>query len=396
MKKRLRSVTVLFLVLILALTAACSNQPAATSPSQPAATSSSQPAATGSSQPAATTSITGGHTVGINYFGTVSVLAVLRNNSEVVVKACGDTPQSLDDNFNVDKIITDLQSMIQNGCEGVIIWTPVQSQMLKISQMCQDAKIPFVLNDKVPTDPAIIEALNNNPYFAGAIGPENTAYGKSTAEYCLAQGWKTCIITAPTVGDPTDQPRIDAFTTAYTAGGGKIVTQLNGDSTDAQQRTDDALVTSGEVDVIYGTGPDYSVAAVQSLKKYPDWKTKVVTAGLDETVVGLLADPTSTMKMTLGDYWVCGQFSAMILEHYINGNPLKGPDGKAIFISDVPFFTVPASQVQAFKDTFIKQNCYSDEEIVKLCSANYDDFVKAVHSFSFQDRATARGVTIPQ
>jgi len=338
----------------------------------------------------------GGRTIGLNYFGSGSyVLGVLRNNSEVVIKANGDTPLAMDNQFNLEKIITDLESMIQAGVKGVVVWTPVQSQMLTIAQMCKEAKVPFVLNDKVPSDPEIIAQIMENPYFAGAIGPDSAGYGEAAARFCIEQGYKTALISGPNVGDPTDQPRIDQFTKVFEEAGGKVLAVTYGEEADRMQRTEDLLVTYGEVDVIYGSGGDMGVTAVKALANYPDWKTKVVTAGLDEVVIDLLADPESPLVMTCGDFWVCGQFSAMILENYLNGTPLKDAEGKPIFIDDVAFFTVSADQIQAFKDTFLKQNCYSDEEIKKLSKTTYDEFVKAVRNFSFEERAKARGVTIP-
>ena len=267
--------------------------------------------------------------------------------------------------------------------------------MLTLAEMCKNAKIPFVLNDKVPSDPEIRQQIMDNPYFAGAIGPDSAGYGAAAADFCIAQGYKTALISGPNVGDPTDQPRIDSFTEKFEAAGGKVLAVTYGEEADRLQRTEDLLVTYGEVDVIYGSGGDMGITAVQALKNHPDWNTKVVTAGLDETVINMLADPESPLVMTCGDFWVCGQYAAMILENYLNGKPLKDKDGKAIFIDDVSFFTVADNQIQAFKDTFLKQNCYSDDEIKKLSNTTYDDFVKqCARSHSRKEQSQRRNPSI--
>lgn len=385
--KRLLSIA---LALIMLFSIAGCSQGSTPTPSTNDSSVGSTPA---SSDDSATPVAMGGRTIGLNYFGSGSyVLGVLRNNSEVVIKACGDEPLALDNNFNLEQIITDVESMLQSGVDGIIFWSPIQSQMLKVAEMCKDAKVPFVFNDKVPTDPEILAQIATNPYYAGAIAPDNISYGKAAAEYAIEQGWKTCIISGPEVGDATDQPRIDQFTEMFTAAGGQILTTLYQSSTEAKAKLEDALVTYGEVDFIYGSGSDFGIAAVQALKSHPEWKTKVITGGLDESVIDMLSDESSPMAMTVGDYWVCGQFAAMILENYLNGTPLKDADGKPFYFAEVPPFFVSADKVQQFKDTFIKQNCYSNEEIKALSSTTYDKFLEAVLSFSFSERAKARGV----
>lgn len=170
--------------------------------------------------------------IGYNYFGTGGYsLAALANQTQVVLDSCGDASVSADDQFSVENIVTDIENMISSGCKGIALWLPADSLYETIAQKCADAKVYFVLNDKVPTDATIKSEIMSNPYFAGACAPANEVYGKMLAEYAVKQGWKTCITTSSAEGDATDQPRLDAFKETFEAAGGTILSELHADTT---------------------------------------------------------------------------------------------------------------------------------------------------------------------
>lgn len=94
------------------------------------------------------------------------------------------------------------------------------------------AKVPFVLNDKVPAQQELRDLLRKNPYFVGGIAPTNEDYGRAIAGYAVEQGWKTCIVNTSQPGDPTDQPRLDAFKEIFEPNGGKILDVVRTAGTD--------------------------------------------------------------------------------------------------------------------------------------------------------------------
>ncbi|MDR1531126.1 MAG: substrate-binding domain-containing protein [Clostridiales bacterium] len=338
----------------------------------------------------------GTYKIGINYMTSASyVLVTLRDNSVKVIELLGSNALPIDDDANPEKIMQDIENMIASSCDGVIAWMLVDQMFDPLSELCERGKVPFVLNDKVPEDPATISNIKANPYFAGAIGPANAVYGESVAEYALAKGWKTVLILSGDAADPTDTPRILAFRAKFEAGGGIVLNEAHAASTaDIQPTIDNALVAYPEPDFIYATGPDYSNASCDSLYG-KGWKTKVLSSGLDSTSLERLADPDSPMDFLNGDNWVAGAFSAIILMNELDGNPLLDANGDKVWYTDIMPFGVPSAQYDLFKKFFIDEFMFTAEELSKMRTAvnpdfNYDVFMDVVKNYSLEERLKAR------
>ena len=332
--------------------------------------------------------------VGINYFGNQGVLITLANNSKYVIEYFDGSVIMVDDNFTVDKIVTDIENLIATGVDGLVVWTPTPTLYPIISQMCLKAKVPFVLSDKVPEQQALRDQLRQNPYFVGGVGPANEEYGIEVANYALSQGWKTCIVNTTAPGDPTDEPRLIAFRKAYEAGGGKILDiarSSSGDQT-GQAATENSLIAHPNPDFIYGVGSALGIGAVRALEKF-NYNTKVVTSGLEEEILNYLAE--GKIAMANGDYWVSGTYAAIMLQNYLEGFPLKDENGQAPIYDQVGFFNVESQQVDLFKKCFIYQPIYSKSEILQMSGKNNKDFdfkafVKVIENYTLEDRVAQK------
>lgn len=334
--------------------------------------------------------------IGYNYYGPGSyALTTLANNQEYVVQCFGSESQSTSDDFQVDKIVQDVENMISAGCDGLVIWLPADNLYQTVINMCEEAKVPYVFSDKVPSDPAIIEALQNSEYFAGAVGPANAEYGTLIADYALEQGYKTCIISTGAQGDPTDTPRIEAFTEEFEAGGGKIEQVVYTDSMDnIQPYTENALIAYPDVDFVYGTGSDYGIGAADAIANQ-GIDAKVVTSGLDSAVLDYLVDEDNAVEFVNGDYWISGTMATVALMNYLDGTPLKDADGNMVFVDDIMPFQITPETYDTFKTTFIDNPCYSAEEIQAMNGLynpdfNYEAFMKVIESYSLDERAAAK------
>ncbi|GEM_PF-375166 len=333
----------------------------------------------------------GAYKIGYNYFGSGSyALLSLANNSKVAIDAFGNDAIAMDDEFSVEKIIQDIENMISSGVDGLIIWLPVESLYLTVADICKQAEVPFVLNDKIPSDESIIKELKANPYFAGAVSPANSVYGEEIARYALSQNLKTCIITSSGVGDASDTPRLEAFTKAFTEGGGEILAELHADAADAAQgQIEDALVANPDPDFVYGVGSDFGIAAVSALQNANNGRAVVLTSGLDKQALSLLGN--SPMKMVNGDFWICGMLSAVILQNYLDETPLKDGNGEPVWVDNVMPFEVPAEKYDLYTKFFLDEYCYSSDEIRQMSGKNnpdfsYDAFIKIIQEYSLDNR----------
>lgn len=327
--------------------------------------------------------------IGYNFFGPGSyALDTLAGNQAYVIESFGDTYQDISDDFQVDKIVQDIENLISSKCDGIIIWLPADNLYQTVIDKCTEAKIPFVFADKVPSDPAIKEALMDNEYFAGAVGPANAEYGTLIAEYALGKGYKSCIISTGAQGDPTDTPRIEAFKSAFEAGGGEVMQEVYTDSQDnIQPYTENALIAYPDVDFVYGTGSDYGIGACAAAKNQ-FLETKVLTSGLDSGALELLEDGTY-MEFVNGDFWVSGIMATVLLENYLHGNPIKDADGNPVWVDDIMPFEVSADKFADFKACFVDNKCYSKEEIQAMNGITYDQFIENIKNYSLEERLAA-------
>lgn len=327
--------------------------------------------------------------IGYNFFGPGSfALDTLAGNQAHVIESFGDTAQAISDDFQVDKTVQDIENLISSGCQGLVLWLVADNLYQTVIDKCTEAKIPFVFSDKIPNDPAIKEALMNNEYFAGAVGPANAEYGALIAKYALGKGYKSCLIATGAQGDPTDTPRIEMFTKEFEAGGGKIEQVVYTDSQDnIQPYVENALIANPDVDFVYGTGSDYGIGACAAAKNQ-SLDTKVLCSGLDSGALELLEEGTY-MEFVNGDYWVSGTMATVLLENYLHGNPIKDADGKPVWIDNIMPFEVSADMFGEFKKTFMEKPCYSSDEIAAMNGISYDEFMNIITSYSLEERLAA-------
>lgn len=387
MKKKITAV-LLAAAAVTGLLAGCGNN--ASSSKTPETQQSSAAESGGESQTTGTTAA-GQWKIGYNYYnGSSYGLATLRDNVSHVVDAFGGTSLAIDDERSVEKIIQDLENMIASGCDGILVWSPADNIYPAISQLCKDAKIPFVLCDKIPSDPDVLAQLKENPYCVGAVGPDNSVYGQVVAQYAVDNGYKTCMIASGDIADPSDAPRIAAFKEVFQNAGGTIVEEIHvSNATEAQAAIENAFVVNPDPDFIYGTGPDYAKGASNALNG-KGYNTAILTSGLDTTTLDMLVDENNPTVLTIGDYWVCGTYAAVILQNYLDGTPLTQPDGSPIWYSQVPPFTVTDRTYELYKKFFIDEYCFTDEELRGMSGANdpefnYDSFVKIIEEHSLDN-----------
>lgn len=386
---------VLAAVMLLMLLAGCSNtsdKPNNTSPDPDS--SSTVPGDDSNADPVTTGTIEyDTYKIGYNvYIPGAYVFTTLANNSQVVIDAFGNESMSVYDDISVEKIIQDVENLIASGCDGLIVWCPSENVMMTISQMCEKAKVAFVLNDKTPASEEVKEALLANPYFAGVSAPDNASYGSQMAEYALSKGYTTCIINGPAIGNATGEPRIAAFREVFEGAGGTVIDSLrNEGASAATTAVQDCLTAHADeqIDFIYCTGSDFATAAVNVVtglgKNIP-----ILTHDFEPTVLENISD-TGPIYMANGDHYISGTFAAVLLQNYLEGNPLKDADGNAAWINFVPSFEIPGNQLDLYYKFFSDEHCFSNEELLNMSTLrnpdfDYDAFVEIVQNYSLESR----------
>lgn len=357
-------------------------------------TSSTEATESGSEETASSESGDSKGVIGYNYFAEGDyALDTLANNTKHGIESCGYTAQGVCDNGSLDQLVTDVENMISSGVDGLVLWIPNDSIYSTIADVCEKAKVPWVLADKVPTDKSITEKLESDyTMFKGGVTPDNYSYGVQMGEYALDQGYKTAIILASGVGDASGTPRIEGFKDIFEKGGGKVVgEQHTDDSNQAVTQAEDLYLAHTDADCIMATGAStFGTAGLEILKKYNDQHMKIVTADFDKTILQSMKDE-DYIKFLIGDYLVSGTYASAILANALDGTPMTNDDGTAAYFDDVPAFSIPVEEQDLFNKYVAGDNIYSSKDIASWLGMSKEEFdTKVIQQYSLENILKAK------
>lgn len=335
--------------------------------------------------------------IGVNYIieGSYNVLAC-KNVSEEAIKAFGATPMTLCANGSLEQMNADFENMIESGCKGILIWFLFDEMLYNIMDKCEEAGVYFAFSDKAPSDPDVIAAAMENPYFAGTVAPNQKYYGTICAQAALDDGCRNAIIVSQGVGDATGTPRLEAFTEAFEAGGGTVITRIEEqEAPDCQASLENFLSGyDGELDVIFATCSDRADSAHLGAENAGFTGVKVVTGDLNLDVLGEMSD--GWLINVVGDSWASPFFGTVLLQNAINGTPILDADGNKVWIDSLGVFGLEnEKQIELYQKYFLDSFYFTPEECANMLIVNnpdfgYDAFVDEAASFSFESRMAQR------
>jgi ribose transport system substrate-binding protein len=321
-----------------------------------------------------------------NYLKGFYALDILENNAKFATESFGNEFVAVNDEGKTEKVVQNVQNLISSGANGIVFFGIVDTLFPVVSKMCEKAKVPFVVYDHLPSDKSL-EALKNNPYFVGAVGEHDYDAGYPIGEYAAKQGLKKAILVTGKRGDTTHEARVKGFTEAFTKAGGQVldIGWGNNSLSDALQKAEDLITAHPDIDCIYGTGGDFGLGALQALKKHPNVKAKMFVTDLDPGVLDGLEK--NDIAAANGAHWVNAGFSVALLQNYLTGHQLKDKDGKAPIVT-VPILVLPSNQEKLYKQFWIDNQPFSQDEIKTLSGSNVtlDSFQNVLTNYSIKER----------
>ena len=394
MKKSLMVVLALVIVCACFLTA-CAGTPAATegtaessAPAESAAAGSPEPSGEASEEAAGS----GGQLlIGHNNIlkGNYSV-DILENTIQATCDALDIELMVTNDETQVEKSVTNVDNMISAGVDGLIFLGMSDTLFPVIAEKCEAANVPFAIVDHIPADDVAAQ-LQESPMYVGGAVTDDSVTGKTIGEYAAAQGCKKAIVVTALNTDPTHIKRVEGFTEAFEAAGGEVLDVGWGEPTvdKALTRANDLLTAHPDVDCVYGTNGDVASATIQALEKHPEVSAKMFATDLDPAVLeGLESGVVSAAN---GAHWVGGDFAAELLINYLQGNPIKDPEGKAPLFK-VSAAVLPSSLVDLYNQFWINSQPFSDEEMQAMVGpgVTYDTFNDAISGYTVESRLQAK------
>jgi ribose transport system substrate-binding protein len=342
-----------------------------------------------------TTTGTQSYKIGLNNLGKGAYpLDVLEEQARYGVTTLGCEFYAVNDEFTVEKVTEDVKTMIAAGCKGVEIFCVIESLFPVINQACLEAKMPFVLYDKVPANEETRAAMLANPYFVGAVGSQNFQAGQAVGQAAVDAKCKKAIIVAAEQGDPTHDARIAGFTDIFEKAGGEVLAVVHcGASEDVAAKADDLITANPEADCVYGSGGTHAMGVINSLKNHPGSNMKVFGTDLDPDLLAYLT--TGEMTACNGAHFVNSMFTSILMVNYLDGHPIKDANGKAPIIETLQVPVLKAEWSALYKKFWIDGHPFSEKEIKNLAyrfnsKVTYDDFLKAISNYSIEERLMAK------
>ncbi|NCB62364.1 MAG: sugar ABC transporter substrate-binding protein [Clostridia bacterium] len=338
------------------------------------------------------------YTLGYNNFGQGAYPLDLNESvTKYALESMGMKMTAVNNQFTVDKLITDAQNQIAQGVDGMVFWSAADTLFSPFSELCESTKTPFALGDKYPMNDDTKAMLRLNPYFAGAISTDDTVTGANMAAAALEAGHKTAVIIAAAVGDINHDLRVAGFTETFEAGGGKVLGVAHcADPSEAVQKSNDLLTAYPEVECVYGSGGDYSqglLSALQSAGRAGD--LPIYGTDIDPNVIAGVRDGTfAAANGAAGPY--CAGIAGALLINYLDGHPILDENGQAPMSNGIMTITVTAENVDDYDQYWIQNQAFTPEEYQALLYRNnpdvtWKDYEDLINNYNFESRMATKG-----
>ncbi len=332
----------------------------------------------------------GGYTVSGNIWGQgVNALDIIAAEAQYVNESVGNTFKVYNDNFTADTQASNIQNMASSGTNGIMIFGSVPTLYNSFSSTCNQAKIPFVFFDQIPTDKDVISNLNKNTYYVGSVGTDNTSAGQNVAKKMLSNGIKSALVLGGAVGDPVHDARVKGFTEAFKQGGGKVLATGRCDSpSDAATKSDDLISANPDAEAFYALTGDFAIGAITALTNH-NKKTPVYCSDTTKECIPYIEN--GTIAYGDGGSKIVTTLAALLLDNYLNGNIIKDSSGTApYFGTNVPF-EITAQNAGQYSTAFLQGHPMSVDALKKFTGKDvaYQTFTDFIKNYSM-DEVTAK------
>lgn len=388
MKKYCKLVSLLLVFAMVISLAACSGSNSSNSSSTSTSTNATTTDSTSAEESGSENK---SYTFGYNNFGQGAYpLDMNEKETTYALESIGMNIKVANNEFTVDKLITDAQNLISSGIDGLLVWSASDTLYSSFSDLCSSSKTPFALGDKYPLGDDTKAMLRENPYFVGAISTQDALAGEELAKDALKNGHKTALIVGAAIGDTNHDMRVEAFGKAFEEGGGKVLGVVRcADPSEAVQKSSDLLTANPNADCLYGSGGDYSMGALSAME----------STGINMPVYGTDIEPNVIKAIkegkiieangAAGPY--CAGISATLLVNYLDGHPIKDENGQAPMTNGLKFVKVNKDNADDFQKYWLDSHPFTPDEFKQLCyrynpNVTWQDYLNLINNYSFETR----------
>jgi len=297
----------------------------------------------------------------------------------------------LDDGFNPDKQVANIENMVASGCQAVMICNSSEAVVPKMIKICEDAKVGFGLFFRTINDPKIKELAQNSKYFIGVTHEDELNNGYMLGKALYKNGSRNVAIINFNHGDNTAETRYAGYIKAFEEDGVKVLAEqweiITGDK--AAAATESFISAFPELDgvVVVGGGGENLAGAISAIKNH-NKLGKINVSSTDFVPNMTEALEKKEISAISGGHWVDPLFEFLLLYNWASGNPLT--QEKAEVIVNYMFISSPDMSRDYDKWCTGEVLPYTAEEIRNLTvkhnpKLTYQDFLDAAKGYSLDD-----------
>jgi ribose transport system substrate-binding protein len=319
---------------------------------------------------------------------------ILEKSFVAACNALGVEAFTVNDEGRLENAVANIDNMISTGVDGIVFFGATDTLFPVAAMKCDEAGIPLVCYDHMPSDD-ILGMINNTGMYKGIAATVDGNTGSNMGEYALTQNLKRAVVITGDITDTTHAARTQGFIDAFTAGGGEIATESYGilDLSSVMTRANDVLIAHPDIDCVYATNGDIGSVVIEALSKHPNVKAQVLVTDLDPPVLtGLESGLVSAAN---GAHWVNTNFAVALLVNALRGNELREEDGTPPRLV-VPVTTLPSKYVGLYEKHWIREHPFSDDEIRAMVAPDMtlDKLRAIIADYNIEARLAAKGVAL--
>ena len=302
-----------------------------------------------------------------------------------------------------EKVTSSVQSLIKDGCKGIIVCNSADSEMSSIIRSCDEAGVYVaqffrMINEQDSGD--IYQLGTDSKYFVGAVHENEIENGEKLGNILLEKGCRKIGLVGWEQGDSTFLGRWEGYKSA--------VSQWN-----AAHGDDEAVLLDPQY---AGTSVEGGEKAAQAfMDKYQDLDALIAAGGGGDPFEGVLnavekAGKISSISVVSTDFrddlearLEQGSIAAESGGHYCDPlfaffmvyNAVK--DGNASFEGSFneilfPYLYVFSPQTYAdYEKLFVKRFPYTDDDIRGMSEKSFDELKNMAESLSIDDAIARLG-----
>ncbi len=240
-------------------------------------------------------------------------------NGDLMVENASLTPEG-----NIEAY----DKLIAAGVDGLIVIPAADTVLPRISQMCEEAEIPWAIYFRSILNEDIKAEVEASPYYLGNTYEDETLAGYTLVSKMGEAGCKNIILFSTALGDTTGEQREAGMNKACEEYGITVVSEFRAVSqaSDAAQAVESVLTTHPEVDGIFISAGTLTYGILPALTSLLD------QYGRDDVKITMIDFPEGMEEAFESGYMLaaCGghnvtdpMFAAALVVNAIQGTPLS-------------------------------------------------------------------------